>query len=135
MGIEYYSKYFMYGGMLFTVTLCVIFFFWFRGDKTDIAGIKTYMNSAHWQGEVIDSRIEFWRQTNARYGNDYFYDITFYLNGDEKLHTAQTLIRPSQMHLMKKGLKIKVKKGSKNQLAVIEVDFDEGAGAGKPLTK
>ena len=101
MGIEYYAKYFMYGGLLFTLTLGIIFFFWFRGDKTDVAGIKAYLTRSQWQGEIVESRIELWRQTNARYGNDYFYDITFYLKGDGKLHTAQTLVRPGQMHLMK----------------------------------
>lgn len=124
MGIEYYSKYFLYGGIAFSLLLSVVFYFMFRGDKTDVAGIKNYLSSSQWQGEFIDSRIESWQQTNARYGNDFFYDISFRLN-DEKLYTAQTLVRPSQMHLMKEGLKIKVKKSSKNRLAIVEVNFED----------
>lgn len=125
MALEDYSKYFMYGGIVVTVAATAFFYFLERQDKTDVSGIKVYLSSNKWEGELIDSKIESWQQMNARYGNDFFYEINFYLDGDPRLYTAKTLIRPSQMHLLKKGLKIKVKKGSKNRLAVVEVNFED----------
>ncbi|AHJ73599.1 hypothetical protein [Kosakonia sacchari] len=125
MALEDYSKYFMYGGIVVTVAATAFFYFLEKQDKTDVSGIKVYLSSNKWEGELLDSKIESWQQMNARYGNDFFYEINFYLDGDPHLYTAKTLIRPSQMHLLKKGLKIKVKKGSKNRLAVVEVDFED----------
>ena len=124
MALEDYSKYFMYGGIILVVVVTAAFYFLEKQDKTDVSGIKIFLASDRWQGEIINTKLQAWRQLNARYGNDYFYDIDFFLPNDQKLYTAKSLIAPSQMHMLKKGQDIKVKKGERGKMAVIEIDFN-----------
>ncbi|SCC17798.1 hypothetical protein GA0061071_107187 [Kosakonia oryzendophytica] len=121
MALEDYSAYFMYGGMVVTVAATVFFWWIEKRDNTDVVGIKHCLTSAEWSGEFFDSYIESWQQTNARYGNAFFYDITFCLEGEQKMFTAKALVNPGEMHLLKKGLRIRVKKGSKNRIAVTDI--------------
>lgn len=124
MVLEDYSKYFMYGGIALSIAAIAFFYFLYKKDGTDLGELKVYLLSNRWQGDVLDSKIESWQQTNAKYGNDFFYDISFYLNGETKLYTAKALIQPSQMHMIKKGLNIKIKKGGKGKLAVVGIEFN-----------
>lgn len=125
MVLEEYSEYFMYGGIVLIIAAIVFFCFLERQDKSDISGIKHYLSSARWQGEVIQTNIESWTKLNARYGNDYFYDIDFFLPNDKKLYTAKSLIAPDQMHMLRKGVGIKVKKGTKGKVAVISINLND----------
>jgi hypothetical protein len=90
-----------------------IFFLLERQHKSDVSGIKHYLSSNRWQGEVMQTNIESWKKINARYGNDYFYDVNFFLPNDKQLYTAKSLIASDQAHILKKLLTIKVKKGRK----------------------
>ncbi|MGY5956737.1 DUF3592 domain-containing protein [Kosakonia sp. BK9b] len=123
MALEDYSAYFMYGGMVVTVAATAIFWWLEKREDSEVAGIKHCLTSAAWPGEVFDSYIASWQQTNARYGNAFFYDISFCLDGEGKMFTAKALVNPGEMHLLKKGLGIRVKKGSKNRIAVIAIMF------------
>lgn len=125
MVLEEYSEYFMYGGIVLIIAAIVFFCFLERQGKSDISGIKHYLSSTRWQGEVIQTNIESWTKLNARYGNDYFYDIDFFLPNDKKLYTAKSLIAPDQMHMLRKGVSIKVKKGTKGKVAVISINLND----------
>ena len=125
MVLEECSEYFMYGGIVLIIAAIVFFCFLERQDKSDISGIKHYLSSTRWQGEVIQTNIESWTKLNARYGNDYFYDIDFFLPNDKKLYTAKSLIAPDQMHMLRKGVSIKVKKGTKGKVAVISINLND----------
>lgn len=124
MALEDYSKYFMYGGIALSIAAIAFFYFLYKKDGTDLGELKVYLSSDRWQGDFLDSKIESWQQTNAKYGNDFFYDVSFYLNDETKLYTAKALIQPSQMHMIKKGLNIKIKKGDKDKLAVVGIEFN-----------
>ncbi|MBK0078810.1 hypothetical protein IAE49_04635 [Kosakonia sp. S58] len=123
MALEEYSKYFMYGGVILTAAVTVFFCFLERQDKSNVSGIKHYLSSNRWQGEVMQTNIESWQKLNAMYGNDHFYDIDFFLPNDKQLYTAKSLIFSEQAHMLKKGLSIKVKKGTKGKMAVISIYF------------
>ncbi|SFU21408.1 hypothetical protein SAMN05192562_1178 [Kosakonia arachidis] len=125
MALEDYSKYFMYGGIVLLVAVTAFFYYLEKQDKTDVVGIKSYLSKDRWQGEVVNSKIESWQQLNARYGNDFFYEITFYLPGDPNIHTSKALVAPGQMHLIKKGLDIQVKVGKKGEMAIIGINFNK----------
>lgn len=124
MALEEYSEYFMYGGVILTVAVTVFFFLLERQHKSDVSGIKHYLSSNRWQGEVMQTNIESWKKTNARYGNNHFYDVNFFLPNDKQLYTAKSLIASDQAHMLKKGLTIKVKKGAKGKMAVISICFN-----------
>ncbi|MBI6131655.1 hypothetical protein ACN2W4_02140 [Serratia marcescens] len=126
MSLADMSKYFLYAGIATPVVMGIFFYCIFKnnGDNsTEMSAVKNYLNKDSWQGEIIASHLESCRQTNTRYGNDFFFDVDFYLPGDTRLHTAKALVQPGQMHLLRKGMGIKVKKGRKNQLAVVEMDL------------
>ncbi|QNQ20609.1 hypothetical protein HF650_12980 [Kosakonia sp. SMBL-WEM22] len=126
MALEEYSAYFMYGGIFLTIVVTAFFYFLEKQDGSDVSGIKSYLSSARWQGEIIKTNIQSWRKQNARYGNDYFYEFDFLLPNDKKLYTGTGLITPEQMHLLKKGLGMTVKKGAGRKVAVISIDFYNG---------
>lgn len=71
----------------------------------------------------MQANIESWQRLNAMYGNDHFYDIHFFLPNDKQLYTAKSLIVSEQARMLKKGLSIKVKKGTKGKMAVISIYF------------
>ena len=121
MALEEYSEYFMYGGVILTVAVTVFFFLLERQHTSDVSGIKHYLSSNRWQGDVMQTNIESWRKINARYRNDQFYDVNFFLPNDKQLYTAKSLIASDQAHMLKKGLTIKVKKGAKGKMAVISI--------------
>lgn len=124
MALEEYSEYFMYGGVILTVAVTVFFFLLEKQHKSDVSGIKDYLSSNRWQGEVMQTNIESWKKTNARYRNNHFYDVNFFLPNDKQLCTAKSLIASDQAHMLKKGLTIKVKKGAKGKMAVISIYFN-----------
>ncbi|TNL04821.1 hypothetical protein CYD30_23210 [Kosakonia cowanii] len=51
--------------------------------------------------------------------NNVFVNIFFFL--DNKLTSAKALITPAQLHLLRKDLPIVVKKGKKNNIAVMQL--------------
>ncbi|WP_200550712.1 hypothetical protein [Kosakonia sp. LAM2021] len=123
MGIEYYSKYFMYGGIAASVITSLIFYFVFRAEGKKKADIGVFLTCHLWSGDIVESEIVSCKITGDRFGNDFFYDIRFHLPGDNQLYTAKTLVNISQMPLIRPGLRIKVKKGNEGRLAVIKIEF------------
>ena len=122
MALEDYSHYFMYGGIVASVSATLFFYFLEKRDKHDDFAVRSFLSSHKWQGELIDSQIESWQQLDVRYGNDFFYRISFYLLGEPKLYYALARVKPGQMHLIQKGVKIKVKKGSRGRMAIMEIN-------------
>ncbi|WP_244173059.1 hypothetical protein [Kosakonia pseudosacchari] len=123
MGIEYYSKYFMYGGIAVSVIATLFFYFLARMDDKKKADIGIFLTCHLWPGDIVESKIVSCKITGDRFGNDFFYDIRFHLPGGNQLYTAKTLVNISQMPLIQPGLRIKVKKGSEGRLAVIKIEF------------
>ncbi|QRZ85263.1 hypothetical protein JTN15_10420, partial [Klebsiella aerogenes] len=54
-------------------------------------------------------------------GNNLFFDIYFSIDGIPQLLCAKALISPSQIHLLRKGLSIVVKKGRGNKIAIMQI--------------
>ena len=105
--------------VLVTLSFVAWIFFGFRGNSTSIRAAQIFLKRDRWQGELHKTQIESWQQTNTMYGNNYFFDIFFYL--DNTLLSAKAQIAPGQMHLLQKGLPIVVKKGAKNRIAVMQI--------------
>jgi hypothetical protein len=112
---------FMLIGIAIPIIFIVVVFFSSRGASTSIRSARMFLKRNSWPGEIHQSRIESWQQTNTRYGNNYFFDIYFYLDDMQKLHAAKALIEPGQMHLLRKGLPISVKIGKKDRIAVMQI--------------
>ncbi|TDT52409.1 hypothetical protein DFO53_3574 [Enterobacter sp. AG5470] len=108
-------------GIAAPIVCIILIFFTFRGNSTSIRAATMYLKRDKWPGELHKSRVEAWQQTNTMYGNDYFFDIFFHLDGVPELYSAKALIMPSQMHLLQKGLPIIVKKGKNNRIAVMQI--------------
>lgn len=106
-------------GIIVPMLFVAWIYFGFRGNSTSIRAAQIFLKRDSWQGELHKTQIESWQQTNTMYGNNYFFDIFFYL--DNTLFSAKALIAPAQMHLLQKGLPIVVKKGAKNRIAVMQI--------------
>lgn len=50
--------------------------------------------------------------------------LIFFLPNEQKLYTATTLIAPEKIHMLRKGLSIKVKKETKGKMGIIYIDFN-----------
>ena len=114
-----FEMFFLILGITVPIIFMIAIFFSFRGNSPSIPAARIFIKRESWPGELYKSQIESWQQTNTRYGNDFFFDIYFYL--DNTLLSAKALIAPGQMHLLRKGLPIVVKKGAKNRIAVMQI--------------
>lgn len=76
MALEEYSEYFMYGGVILTVAVTVFFFLLERQHKSDVSGIKDYLSSNRWQGEVMQTNIESWKKQTPGTGIIIFMMLT-----------------------------------------------------------
>lgn len=124
MALEEYSKYFMYGGIILTIAVTAWFYFLEKQDESDISGVNFFLSRTRWQGAVIQTKIQSWRKLNVKYGSDCFYGVDFFLPNEPKLYTATTLIAPEKIHMLRKGLSIKVKKETKGKMGIIYIDFN-----------
>lgn len=104
-----------------TLSFAIAIFFSFKGSSRQFKAASIFLNRDKWRGDFYHSTIESWQQTNMCCGNNYFYDIYFYLNSDTVLYHAKALIAPGQMHLLRKGLPVIVKKGRGNKIAIIQI--------------
>jgi hypothetical protein len=80
-----------------------------------------FLQRESWRGKLLKSRIESWQQTNVIHGNNLFFDIYFHLDDMSQLFCAKALIAPAQIHLLRKGLSIIVKKGRGNNIAIMQI--------------
>lgn len=80
-------------------------------------------------GPVKQSEVplESWRQTETKYGNDYIYDFYFNanINGSVKKYIAKGIVRPDDIHKLKKGMLLSVKYSNNTPLkiAVTSVNY------------
>ncbi len=108
-------------GLSLTLAFIIAIFFSFRGGASQFKDARVFLEREKWEGELYQSTINSWHQTNIRHGIDFFYDIFFYIDGESKLRSAKALISPGQMHLLVKGLPIVVKIGKGNRMAVVRI--------------
>lgn len=102
-------------------------FFASRGTASSARAAKIFLKRNSWPGELHNTRIDSWQQSTMMYGNNFFIDIFFYL--DNTLLSAKALVTPAQLHLLRKELPIVVKKGEKNNIAVIQLGAWEAENA------
>ncbi|WP_223284177.1 hypothetical protein [Kosakonia sp. SMBL-WEM22] len=108
-------------GIATPIVFMVAIFFTFRGSSLGMRAAKVFLTREKWPGKIYNTRIVSWQQTNMFYGNDLFIDISFHLDNPQQLHSAKALIAPAQLHLLRKALPIVVKKGKKNNIAVLQL--------------
>lgn len=113
-------------GVIITLCAIAISFSVLKPDKSQLKGIKEWVTRDDWSGDVIIVTALNWCQNDTKYGDEYFY--TFYYNatiyGVKKRYSAMCAVKSSQIHKIKKGIKISVKYscGDPPKMAVINLE-------------
>ena len=114
-------------GIIVTIIALGISFAAFKPNKTEVSAIKNWLSRDKWPGQIIQVPAESWRQTETKYGNDYIYDFYFSANihGSAKKYIAKGIVRPNDIHKLKKGMLLSVKYSNDTpiKIAVISVDY------------
>ena len=97
-------------GIVVTIIALGISFAAFKPNKTEVSAIKNWLSRDKWSGQTIQVPVESWRQTETKYGNDYIYDFYFNanINGSVKKYIAKGIVRPDDIHKLKKGMLLSV---------------------------
>lgn len=114
-------------GIIVTIVALGISFAAFKPNKAEVSAIKNWLSRDKWSGQTIQVPVESWRQTETKYGNDYIYDFYFSANitGSVKKYIAKGIVRPNDIHKLKKGMLLSVKysNGTPVKIAVIAVNY------------
>ncbi|HBT3292625.1 TPA: hypothetical protein QIB15_000283 [Klebsiella aerogenes] len=114
-------------GIVVTIIALGISFAAFKPNKTEVSAIKNWLSRDKWSGQTIQVPLESWRQTETKYGNDYIYDFYFNanINGYVKKYIAKGIVRPDDIHKLKKGMLLSVKYSNNTPLkiAVTSVNY------------
>ncbi len=114
-------------GIVVTIIALGISFAAFKPNKSEVSAIKNWLSRDKWSGQTIQVPLESWRQTETKYGNDYIYDIYFSanINGYVKKYIAKGIVRPGDIHKLKKGMLLSVKYSNDTlvKIAVTSVNY------------
>ena len=114
-------------GIVVTIIALGISFAAFKPNKSEVSAIKNWLSRDKWSGQTIQVPLESWRQTETKYGNDYIYDFYFNanINGSVKKYIAKGIVRPDDIHKLKKGMLLSVKYSNNTPLkiAVTSVNY------------
>ena len=108
-------------GLAVSLIFPIVIYFTCRKTSLQTKSVTMFLQRESWHGELLKSRIESWQQTNVIHGNNLFFDIYFHLDDMSQLLCAKALIAPTQIHLLRKGLSIVVKKGRGNKIAIMQI--------------
>lgn len=112
-------------GIIMTVTGLFVMFSIFKPNKNELIEIKNWKTREQWQGEMITTEPKSWSQTDTKYGNDFFYSfkVPLTIAGKESMHTGKGLVRPNDIHKLKKGIRVIVKysEDTPPKVAIIDV--------------
>ena len=114
----------------FTVTLLFCWWICFgtKGRSTSILAGTIYLTRHRLAGELYATQIESWEETDTFYENARFVDLFFYLDSLPNRFCAKALVSPLQLHFLRRGLPIVVKKGKWKLMAVMHIGDGENAG-------
>lgn len=114
-------------GIVVTIIALGISFAAFKPNKSEVSAIKNWLSRDKWSGQTIQVPLESWRQTETKYGNDYIYDFYFSanINGYLKKYIAKGIVRPGDIHKLKKGMLLSVKYSNDTlvKIAVTSVNY------------
>ncbi len=112
-------------GIIMTVIGLFVMFSIFKPNKNELVEIKNWKTREELQGEMITSEPKNWSQTDTKYGNDFFYNfkVPLTITGKENIHNAKGLVRPDDIHKLRKGIKVNVKysEDTPPKVAVIDI--------------
>lgn len=111
-----------------TLLFCWLICFGFKNRSTSIIAGTINLISHRWPGKFHSTQIESWEETNTFYENARFVDLFFYLNSSPNRYCAKALVSPLQLHILRHGLPIVVKKGKWKLIAVMHIGEHENAG-------
>lgn len=115
-------------GIIFSVMIPILFFMFMKSGKESGHLLLDWKTSSQWEGEIVNVPAESWYQTDTKVGNDFIYDFTFNANisGVSKKYTAKGLVRPDDIHKLRKGMPLVVKYNTKGKqkIAVVAVDYN-----------
>ena len=114
-------------GIVVTIIALGISFAAFKPNKSEVSAIKNWLSRDKWSGQTIQVPLESWRQTETKYYNDYIYDFYFSanINGYVKKYIAKGIVRPDDIHKLKKGMLLSVKYSNDTpvKIAVTSVNY------------
>lgn len=114
-------------GIVMTIIALGISLAAFKPNKDGVSAIKNWLSRDKWFGQTIQVPVESWRQTETKYGNDYIYDFYFNanINGSVKKYFAKGIVRPDDIHKLKKGMLLSVKYSNDTpvKIAVTSVNY------------
>ncbi|MBB4726167.1 hypothetical protein FHR58_000169 [Xanthomonas arboricola] len=112
-------------GILMTAIGLFVMLSIFKPNKDELVNIKNWKTKGEWHGEIITTEPKSWSPTGAKYGDEFFYNFKVSLNvaGKPNLYTAKGLVRPNDIHKLKRGIKVIVKysEGKSPKVAVVDV--------------
>lgn len=118
--------------ILLSISVTLLFCWWicfgFKGRSTSILAGIVYLTRHRWSGKLHATQIESWKETNTFYENKQFVDLFFYLDSSSTRYCAKALVSPLQLHILRHGLPIVVKKGNWKLIAVMHIGEHENAG-------
>jgi len=118
--------------ILASISVTLLFCWWicfgFKGKSTSILAGMIYLTRHRWSGKLHFTQIESWEETNTFYENARFVDPFFYLDSSSNRYCAKALVSPLQLHILRHGLPIVVKKGKWKLIAVMHIGEHENAG-------
>ncbi|KAA9002630.1 hypothetical protein FJU30_03635 [Affinibrenneria salicis] len=126
--MDFISEYAVIIVIAITLSMLALALHGLKGSKKVIGETKDWLSRERWKGELRETKLKSWEQTNATYGMDHFYSFNFDLevNGDLKEYCAAALIRANDICRLKKGLTIIVKYDEMppKKIAVTDVLYD-----------
>jgi hypothetical protein len=115
-------------GIIVTIIALGISFSVFKPNKIEVSAIKDWLSRDKWPGQIIQVPAESWRRTETKYGNDYIYNFYFNatIDGSTKKYFAKGIVRPNDIHKLKKGILLSVKYSNNTpvKIAVIAIGFE-----------
>lgn len=104
-----------------TLLFCWLICFGFKNRSTSIIAGTINLISHRWPGKFHSTQIEFWEETNTFYENARFVDLFIYLGSSSTRYCVKALVSAPQLHFLRHELPIVVKKGKKNNIAVMQL--------------
>lgn len=111
--------------ILVSISVTLLFCWWicfgFKGRSTSILAGITYLTRHRWSGKLHSTQIVSWEETNTFYENARFVDLFIYFGSSSTRYCVKALASAPQLHFLRHGLPIVVKKGKKPNIAVMQL--------------
>lgn len=64
-------------GVIVSILGIILVFSTLKPNKDEVTTLRDWLSREKWSGQIIETSLESWHQTDTKYGNDFLYDFTF----------------------------------------------------------